>query len=168
MYPNPTPIFIHYLKQLAKMLTKIEGHCAQHPDILHSNLQQDMLPFVAQVRTAANFSLRTCCPLIGRERTQFENGELTFFGLQQQLAETLDYLSALTDSDFEKAPPSIQDKAGFSELNLPREEYVTLYALPNFFFHVSMAYAIARQAGIPLSKGDFDGYHDYPAGFSFV
>jgi hypothetical protein len=31
-----------------------------------------------------------------------------------------------------------------------------------------MAYAIARAAGVPLSKGDFDGYHQYPDGFSFV
>ncbi|WP_232461250.1 DUF1993 family protein [Cellvibrio sp. PSBB006] len=37
-----------------------------------------------------------------------------------------------------------------------------------FFFHLSMSYAIARQAGIPLSKADFDGYHSYPVGFSFV
>lgn len=37
----------------------------------------------------------------------------------------------------------------------------------NFFFHYSMVYAIARQAGVPVGKADFDGYHLYPHGFSF-
>lgn len=167
MLLNPTPIFIHYLKQLEKMLAKIEAHCSDQANILQSNLQKDMLPFIAQVRTTINFSLRTCCPLTGRERFSFD-AEPTFAGLREQLQKTLQYLEALTDVDFENAPLRVQDKAGFNELDLPRDEYVSLYALPNFFFHLSMSYAIARQAGIPLSKADFDGYHSYPVGFSFV
>ncbi|MGV7210836.1 DUF1993 family protein [Oxalobacteraceae bacterium A2-2] len=43
-----------------------------------------------------------------------------------------------------------------------------LYILPNFHFHLSMAYAIARQQGVALGKPDYDGYHAYPPGFSFV
>ena len=43
-----------------------------------------------------------------------------------------------------------------------------MYALPNFFFHYSMVYAIARQAGVEIGKSDFDGYHDYPVGFTFM
>jgi hypothetical protein len=35
------------------------------------------------------------------------------------------------------------------------------YALPNFFFHLSMVYALLRQQGLPLSKADFDGWHVY-------
>ena len=167
MNVNPTPIFIHYLKQLEKMLVKIEAHCSAQANILQGSLQKDMLPFIAQVRTAINFSLRTCCPLVGRERFSFES-EPTFAGLREQLLETLRYLEALTDVDFEKAPLRIQDKAGFNDLDLTCDEYVSLYALPNFFFHLSMSYAIVRQAGIPLSKADFDGYHSYPVGFSFV
>ena len=167
MHSNPAPVFIHYLKQLEKMLVKIEAHCFDQANILQGSLQKDMLPFIAQVRTAFNFSLRTCCPLAGRERFSFDT-EPTFAGLREQLQKTLQYLETLTDVDFENAPLRVQDKAGFNELDLPRDEYVSLYALPNFFFHLSMSYAIARQAGIPLSKADFDGYHSYPAGFSFV
>jgi uncharacterized protein len=167
MYSNPAPVFIHYLKQLEKMLVKIEAHGSDQANLLQGSLQKDMLPFISQVRTAINFSLRTCCPLVGRERFSFDS-EATFAGLREQLQKTVQYLEALTDVDLEKAPLRIQDKAGFNDLDLPCDEYVGLYALPNFFFHLSMSYAIARQAGVPLSKADFDGYHSYPVGFSFV
>lgn len=167
MYSNPAPVFIHYLKQLEKMLVKIEAHGSDQANLLQGSLQKDMLPFISQVRTAINFSLRTCCPLVGRERFSFDS-EPTFAGLREQLQKTVQYLEALADVDFEKAPLRIQDKAGFNDLDLPCDEYVSLYALPNFFFHLCMSYAIARQTGVPLSKADFDGYHSYPAGFSFM
>ena len=53
------------------------------------------------------------------------------------------------------------------ELDLPAAEYFHMYAVPNFFFHYSMVYAIARQGGVPVGKSDFDGYHRYPSGFTF-
>ena len=40
--------------------------------------------------------------------------------------------------------------------------YATHYALPNFFFHLSMAYAILRHLGVAVGKPDFDGWHVYP------
>jgi hypothetical protein len=43
-----------------------------------------------------------------------------------------------------------------------------MYAVPNFLFHYAMVYAIARQAGVPVGKSDFDGYHRYPPGFTFA
>jgi hypothetical protein len=62
---------------------------------------------------------------------------------------------------------TVRTTAGFAGLALPGPEFLQLYALPNFFFHYSMVYAIARQAGAPIGKADFDGYHAYPPGFEF-
>jgi len=45
---------------------------------------------------------------------------------------------------------------------------VLSYAMPNFFFHLCMAYALLRAQGVPLGKPDFDGWHRYAPGFSFV
>jgi len=52
-------------------------------------------------------------------------------------------------------------------LPLAGGDYYLLYAVPNFFFHLTMVYAIARQAGVPIGKADFDGFHAYPPGFRF-
>jgi hypothetical protein len=50
---------------------------------------------------------------------------------------------------------------------MPASEYVSSFVLPNFFFHISMVYAIAKNNGVSVSKGDFDGIHQYPKGFSW-
>lgn len=168
MKKNPTAIFIYYLHQLKKLVQKISQHQNNNPALLQQSLHTDMLPLIAQIRTATNFSLRSCCPLANCERTSFDNQDETYLGLQQQIDKTIAYLQKLTHANFQHQPERIQDQAGTKHLELPAAEYLNFYALPNFFFHLSMVYAIARSAGVPLGKGDFDGYHCYPDGFSFV
>ena len=168
MQQNPTGIFIHYLNQLKLIVKKIADHQQQNPALLSTSLHNDMFPLLAQIRTAANFALRTCCPLAQGERISFDNSQETYAGLQQQLDDAIAYLQSIDAAEFLDAPATIQDKAGFNPLDLAADEYLNCYALPNFFFHLCMVYSIARQAGVPLSKGDFDGYHQYPDGFSFV
>jgi hypothetical protein len=166
--PDPKAIFSHYLQQLKVIVDKIDQHTQGDNSVLQHSLHEGMLPLLAQLRTAANFSLRACCPLNGRERISFDNSDETFAGVQLQLDQTIHYLQTIPASDFIRIPECINDQAGFTQLTLPTAEYLYHYALPNFFFHINMAYAIARAAGVPLSKGDYDGYHSYPAGFSFV
>jgi uncharacterized protein len=168
MLHNPTPIFIRYLRQLAQILEKIAQREQQNPAILGARLTADMLPLIQQVRATANFSLRACCPLAGVPLVLFNNPERSFNGLQQQIQQTIDYLAAIPPEQFaqlEQAP--LPEKAGFADLSLPPEAFLFEYTLPNFFFHLSMVYAVARSRGVALSKGDFDGYHAYPPGFSF-
>jgi hypothetical protein len=45
-----------------------------------------------------------------------------------------------------------ESKLKFNGLN-----YLTNFALPNFFFHVTMAYALLRKNGVELGKRDFLG-----------
>ena len=61
----------------------------------------------------------------------------------------------------------IQHRAGEALLEQPATDFVRLYGLPNFFFHLTMGYAALRQAGMALGKADFDGFHAYPQGFRF-
>ena len=35
------------------------------------------------------------------------------------------------------------------------EEYFLTRALPNFYFHLTTAYALLRKGGVPVGKGDF-------------
>ncbi len=61
----------------------------------------------------------------------------------------------------------VQHRAGFAELDQSGREYLTLFGMPNFMFHLSMAFAILRQNGVEIGKADFDALHDYPHGFRF-
>ena len=57
----------------------------------------------------------------------------------------------------------LESQAGNARVSLPAPEFLLQYALPNFFFHLSMAYAILRSQGVPIGKAQFDGFHDYPS-----
>ena len=161
----PNKIYIHYLHQLRKLLLKIEQH---NPAIFNERLCDDMFPLLQQARTAVGFTLRSCCPLAGREIVSFAEGDYTLANLLQEIDQTVEYLSNFTPDDFQQAESvSVNTVAGFAEITLPGEEYFLMDSLPNFFFHYNMVYAIARKAGMVIGKADYDGYHQYPEGFRF-
>ena len=165
MTVTPTRLFIHYLRRLDAILKLAEAHGG---GIAEHRLHPDMFPLLQQARTAIGFTLRATCPLAGREIVSFRDDEFTFAGIYAELERTMAYLAAIPDADFAGSDTAnVRTTAGFAELDLPASEYFHMYAVPNFFFHYAMVYAIARQAGVPVGKADFDGYHRYPAGFTF-
>jgi hypothetical protein len=71
-------------------------------------------------------------------------------------------LQALTPDEFVNAQArKIPEKAGAALVKLPAARFLHEFALPNFFFHLNMAYAIARMQGCALGKADYDGFHVY-------
>ncbi|NJM81512.1 MAG: DUF1993 domain-containing protein, partial [Tabrizicola sp.] len=77
-------------------------------------------------------------------------------------------LGRVTPAEFEGAEKRIlRHRAGFAEIEQSAADFLYLFGLPNFFFHLTMGYAALRAAGVPLGKADFDGFHQYPDGFSF-
>nr|WP_315396393.1 DUF1993 family protein [uncultured Duganella sp.] len=162
-------IFHRSLAQLYAMLGKIGAADADHGGgMLEARLHQDMLPFAQHVRATANFALRGCCPLAGVPVVSFDGDERSFAALEWQIVETMRCIADLAPGSFDTSPQHIcRDRAGFADLALGADEYLNLYILPNFYFHFSMVYAIARSRGVAIGKGDFDGYHIYAPGFSF-
>jgi uncharacterized protein len=123
----------------------------------------DSLPASQHFSAAAGFALRVACPLAGREMPDLPKA------LGPRLAVARALLGAMKPSEFEGAEERvIRHQAGFAELEQTGLEFLHLFGLPNFFFHLTMGYATLRVAGVPLGKGDFDGFHDYPEGFSLL
>ena len=52
---------------------------------------------------------------------------------------------------------AIAFKAGPRELKFTGESYLLTFAIPNFYFHVTTAYAILRHKGISIGKMDYIG-----------
>jgi uncharacterized protein len=166
---NPTEIFIYYLERLQVLVDKIERLSEGNTNILNARLHDDMLPLINQITTTANFALRGCCPLAGRTIVSFQQNQSSFSALRQCIADTIAYLTDIPLTEFDRpATEVLREQAGFTQVALQRDKFLQHYILPNFYFHLSMVYAIARSRGIPLSKQDYDGYHQYPEGFSFV
>jgi hypothetical protein len=80
------------------------------------------------------------------------------------MADACVLLNQLNASDFAGAELRVlQSQAGQALVSLPATEFLLQYALPNFFFHLSAAYALLRSQGVALGKRDFDGFHSYPS-----
>ncbi len=84
--------------------------------------------------------------------------ETSFAELQARLAKTTEFLGTLTKSHFDGAearPVSI--KVAGQEMNFSGGQYLSGYALPNFYFHLTTAYNILRHNGLEIGKGDYMG-----------
>jgi uncharacterized protein len=155
MYQASVPVFRHYLARVAAMAEKAG------PEALAARIS-DAFPAGQQFATAAGFALRITCPLAGREVPDLPQA------LGPRLAVARAMLGAMTPIEFEGAETRIiRHHAGFAVLEQTGTEFLHLYGLPNFLFHLTMGYAALRSAGVPLGKADFDGFHSYPDDFSF-
>ncbi len=166
LYAASVPVFLRYLANLGGMLDVAQAHATatgQDPGPwLQQRLAPDMLPLCKQVEIAANFSLRAAFPLAGRPVAPYGEFAPSFAGLNQRLSYARGMLSGLPPNDFEGRPAGvIADQAGLAKVQLAPAEFLHVYAMPNFMFHTSMAYAILRAIGVPLGKEDFDGLHRY-------
>ena len=163
-----TSVFLRFLERLAGIVETAQAHTFTrnlHPDeLLGARLAPDMLPFSKQVEIAANFALRACFPLAGQPVPPYGESPDTFDGLHAHIARVRSLLGSLDPPAFDGAETRIiQDKAGNAIVSLHGREFLSLYALPNFFFHVTTAYAILRSRGLAIGKEQFDGFHDYKA-----
>ncbi len=159
-------IFVEYLRLLSGLLEKVEEHFAGDESILHERLSPDMFPLCVQVEIVASFALRSCCPIAGVAVNSYSRALKSFASLRAQLEDTVNYITSL-DEKHSNLEVVIKDMAGPAPISMKAEDFLVRFAYPNFYFHLGMVYAIARSRGVPLTKGDFDGLHQYPPGFSF-
>ena len=167
LHEASVPVFSRYLHQLSAMLALGERHAAGHglhsSALLQARLSPTMYPLFKQVQIAAGFALRACAPLAGQAVPQWGDPDESFEGLQRRIADTLSFLQELSPEQMHGAGDRmLTSQAGLEAVELPGRAFLTQYALPNFFFHVTTAYAILRHLGVGLGKGDYDGFHVYP------
>lgn len=169
LYTASIPVLLRYLDRLAELVDIAERHTEMHHlaarEVLDARLSQDMYSFESQVQIAANFALRASYPLAGKPVPDYGEFPASFAGLRSRISRNASLVRELQCSDFENAASrALQDVAGQAVVSLPAPEFLLQYALPNFFFHISVAYAILRKSGIAVGKQDFDGFHSYPCG----
>ena len=167
LHAASVPVFLRYLERLDHLVEAAQAFAGHAPEaaeaLLDARLAPDMLPFKSQVVIAANFSLRACFPLAGRPVPPDGHFGDSFEGLRRHVEQTAALLNSLKAEEFACADEvELQSRAGDTEVSLAPPDFLLHYALPNFFFHLTAAYAILRSRGVPLGKEDFDGIHAYP------
>jgi len=160
MYDASVPVFTHFLRSLSAILKKAEVHCAAKKIdpaiILSARLFPDMFALTRQVQIASDAAKGAGARLAGIAVPSWPDEEKTFDELQGRIARTIEFLASLTPGQFAGAEDrEIAIKAGGRERNFKGFAYLETWAKPNFYFHVTTAYAILRHNGIELGKPDF-------------
>jgi hypothetical protein len=162
LYDVSIPLFTLSLNNLSAILDKAESHGeAKKVDpkvIPQARLIVDMLPLSAQIQIACDTAKGAAARLAGVEVPKHQDTEATLTELKARVAKTLDFIKTIKPEQLREAETREvvlqfpQTTLKFNGLN-----YLTNFALPNFFFHVTMAYALLRKNGIDLGKRDFLG-----------
>jgi hypothetical protein len=163
LYESSVPAFLQILNSLTAILTKAEAHAEAkkiQPDVLlGARLFPDMLPLSRQIQLVCDFAAKTCARLTASEVPSIPDTEKTFDELKQRLANTIDYIKALTPAQFDGAETrDVSFPAGPNNtMTLKGQQYLSHFALPNFYFHAATAHGILRKNGVEIGKRDFLG-----------
>ena len=162
MYQASVPVFLHFLGALRAVLAKAEAQAqamkVEPAVLLQARLYPNMFPLTRQVQIAADFAKGAPARLAGLEPPPYPDTETTFAELLARLDRTTAFLKTLPAAAIDgQEERTIELKVGGQPLTFKGLPYLLNFALPNFFFHATTAYAILRHNGIDLGKGDFMG-----------
>ena len=162
MYQASAPVFRQGLTALGAVLDKTVAQCAERkidPAVLLAcRLAPDMLPFTRPVQLAADFAKNTMSRLAGHEPPKFEDVESTVPQLQDRLARTLAFVDTIPAAEVDGSEGrTITLNIAGQSMSFTGQAYLLHFALPNFFFHLTAAYAILRHNGLQIGKRDFIG-----------
>ncbi|MBB5214294.1 DUF1993 domain-containing protein [Parapusillimonas granuli] len=163
MYIHSVPVFKQMLTALKAIVAQAGAHAAERniePDaLLQARLFPDMYPLIKQVQVASDFARGISARLAGVEVPAYEGAEKTFADLDALLARTLGFLDSVRPEQFEgsEAREIVLRRGTPKEKKLDGQTYLANYGLPQFFFHVTTAYAILRHNGLPIGKRDYMG-----------
>ncbi len=163
MHSASAPIFLRQFGAMLGWLDKADEHARARqfdPDnYLQLRLAPDMLPFVSQIRIASDAAKGCIARLAGQEAPKFDDNEASIAELRQRIQMTIDYVASVPASavDGSEDREIVIPLRNRDPLKMDGRAYLAHFALPNFLFHCSIAYALLRHAGVALGKADFLG-----------
>jgi hypothetical protein len=162
MYQASVPSFIRGLTNAKGICDKASAHAQAHkiePSVLlNGRLFPNMFPFTRQIQIASDFAKGTTARLAGIELPKYEDSEASFGELSARIDKTLAFIAPVKPQLIDGSETrAIEITAGGQVLKFTGLTYLLTFSLPNFYFHLTTAYAILRHAGVDLAKRDFIG-----------
>lgn len=152
------PMFLRGLATLDHLLDKAAASGLSEAEVFEARLAPDMRPFPDQIRMASFSARSAMARLAGVEWPRTDDAEATLEALKHTVALSRDFVAGVAPEAFEGAETRpVQLRFPGVELDFVGEGYLTSFALPNFYFHVTTAYAILRHKGVELGKRDYLG-----------
>ena len=162
IYRASVPVYVRGFAQLSSIMDKAEANAAARnfdvSVLVGSRLAPDMYPFSGQIQRASDTAKATVARLAGVEMPSFPDDETTWPELRARIAKTVDFVQSVPESAFAGADDrEITVKLRDRDLVVTGADYLFNRQLPNFYFHITTAYAILRHNGVDVGKRDFLG-----------
>ncbi len=163
MHGASAPIMLRMLGNLDHWLEKAQAHAAarsfESTVYLTMRLAPDMLPFSSQVRIATDMARLTMVRLGGGEFPRYADDETTLTALGDRVKKTIGFVQSFRPEQIDGSEEReiVHPQRAGEPLRFTGETFLQRWALPNFFFHVTTAYALLRHAGVDLGKADYLG-----------
>ena len=158
------PIVVEMKKLLGQMTTwldKAEAHAAAKgydPNVLlQARLAPDMFPLVRQLQNACDNAKFAAAFTAGKEPPSHPDTEASFGEIRARIASVLEYLGSVTPTDLDGTDAREVKRPRWEGKSMTATDYFLQQAMPNFFFHLTTAYAILRHNGVDLGKRDYIG-----------
>jgi len=157
--------FARMLKNLDAWLQKAAAHGQSKnfdPDVLaQARLAPDQYALVQQVQSACDAAKYAAAYLSGQKAPSHPDTEKTLSELRARLDKCVQYLGTFKAGDFTGAEERRVAPPWMEGNSVRGEQYLQRLAVPNFYFHVTTAYAILRHNGVDLGKRDFIGVRSW-------
>jgi uncharacterized protein len=162
MYTAAVPQLSKMLRNMETWLTKAEAHAVARKfdvnTLLSARLAPDMFPLVRQIQAAADTAKFACARLAGKQAPSDPDTETTVAELRARILKTAAFVDSVVEDEFKEASARLI-QIGYlpPTKRIVGNVYLNQQALPNFYFHAGMAYAIFRHNGVDVGKTDFLG-----------
>lgn len=162
MYQASVPVFIQGLTGLGGVIDKAAAHAAERKidpaALLQARLYPDMFPFARQVQIATDFAKGGAARLAGVEFPAYEDSETSFEELKARVDKTIAFLRTLEAAQIDGSEEREISLVRRGETSIVKgQAYLLEQAMPNFYFHITTAYAIQRHNGVEIGKRVFLG-----------
>jgi uncharacterized protein len=149
------------LQNLERWLDKATAHAkakGYDVDLLaQARLAPDQYELARQVQSACDQAKFAAAYLGDKPAPSHPDTEQTIAGLRQRIEKCLGFLASVQAKDFAGAEERRVTPSWLGGKWLRGDDYLVHVALPNFFFHATMVYAILRHNGVDLGKMDYIG-----------
>jgi uncharacterized protein len=149
------------LGQLDALLVKATEHAQKKSfdanQFLGCRLVVDQFAFARQVQAACDAPKFGAARLTGKEAPSHPDTEKTIDELRARIASVRTYLDGFTAKDFEGAASRSVTQPRWEGKSMKGGDYFLEHVVPNFFFHLTTAYAILRHNGVEVGKRDYLG-----------
>ena len=162
MYQASVPRFVSILSNLSNILDKAQAHVdakkLSDASLTAFRLFPDMLPMTTQIQIACDAAKGVVSRLSGVEAPVFEDNENTIAELKARVVKTIAFIQTVSAAQIDGTEDKdIVVKRGEKETHYKGMQFLLGHAIPNFYFHISTAYAILRHNGVEIGKRDFLG-----------